>query len=330
MQNRVDRRTFILALAGASSLGHQGDVAKAQEIWPSRTVKVVVPGGGGSGTDLFARFICEQLSTIYGQTFIIDNKPGASGIIGSESVVKAKPDGYTLLFSNAGFTVMLKGLNAKMPFDLVNDLIPIVQIGAGGVLLVVNPSLPVTNVKELTALILANPDKYNYGTWGVGTSAHLIMEGIKFKTGMRINHVAFKTTGQVQQALLSGELQIGWSDASSAFPLVSSGLLRALAISGSQRAPKIPDLPTLQEQGFGFDNDGWYAMFAPAGTSQNVVDKVNLAVNQIMQTPKWREQLLLLNVANAPSNTPAQFAQTMQRDLATWTRIVLENNIKID
>ena len=328
MDSRIDRRRLMLALTGVIALGYPSNAAQAEDSWPTRIVKVIVPVGGGSGTDLFARFICDQLSKRFAQTFIIENKPGANGMLGSDAVAKA--DGYTLLFSNASSTVMLKGLNPKMPFDLEKDFTPIVQIGAGGVLLVVNPSLQVKNVGELVELIRSNPDKYNYGTWGVGSFAHLIMEGLKSKTGMQINHVPFKTMSQLQQSILSGELQIGWSDAASGEALVRSGLLKVLCISGSHRSPKIPDMATLKEQGFGFDNDGWYGLFAPTGVSQDIVDKVNLTVNQIMESPEGRDYLQRLNAPSAPPNTPAQFAETIQNDIKTWTEVVRENHITIE
>jgi tripartite-type tricarboxylate transporter receptor subunit TctC len=329
MDNMIRRRHFNLAI-GALAFGSHAAYSQNAEPWPSRPVKVIVPAGAGSGTDLFARYFCDKLAAVLGQPFVIDNKAGASGMLGSDVAAKSKPDGYTLLFSNSGFTVMLKGLVPKMSFDLEKDLIPIVQIAAGGVLLLANPALPAQNLKELIELVRANPDKYSYGTWGVGTSAHLVMEGLKNKTGMRINHVPYKTTAQVQQDLIAGVLQIGWGDGSSSLPLIKAGRIKMLTISGSQRSPNIPDVPTIAEQGYGLSNDGWYGMFAPTGTPPAVVDRINAEVNRIMQTAEWKERLLKLNAPNGPPNSSPEFTQTVQRDIKAWTQIVRDNNIKVD
>lgn len=314
----------------AAAAGPAAVFAQGADTWPSRPIRVVVPAGAGSGTDLISRFICERLSAELGQPMVIENRPGASGSIGTDIVAKAKGDGYTLLFSNTSFTAMLQGLAPKLPYDLIKDLIPIVQIGAGGVYLAVTPSFPARDLREFVELIRANPDKYSYGSWGTGSSGHLIMEGLKQKTGMRIQHVPYKTTAQIQQDLQGGVLQIGWSDITSGLPLLRGNRIRVLAITGSQRAPGSPEIPTMSEQGFGFDVDGWYAMLAPAGTPAAIIGRLNGLVNQVMQTAQGRERLAQMNIPNAPPNTAAQFTQTLHQDIQTWTKIVRDNDIRIE
>jgi tripartite-type tricarboxylate transporter receptor subunit TctC len=327
----IARRRALRALLAACGAGAAGGAfAQDADAWPSRPIRVIVPAGAGSGTDIIARFICERLALEFGQSMVIENKPGASGAIGTDLVAKARPDGHTLLFSNTSFTSMLQALSPKLPYDLLKDLVPIVQIGAGGVFLAVAPSFPAKTLREFVDAILAAPDRYSYGSWGVGSSGHLIMEGLKARTGMRIQHVPYKTTSQIQQDLQSGALHVGWSDMTSALPLLRGNRIRALAVTGRQRAPASGDIPTMAEQGFGFDIDGWYAMLAPAATPAAIVTRVNAAVNRVMQTPEWGERLLQLNIPNANPNTPAQFAQTVQDDIATWTRIVRDNAIRID
>jgi tripartite-type tricarboxylate transporter receptor subunit TctC len=325
------RRRALGALAGLAAAGAAPALrAQSAEPWPSRPIRVVVPAGAGSGTDLFARFVCEQLAAVLRQPLVPDNKAGASGAIGTDMVAKAKPDGYTLLFTNASFTAMLQGLAPKLPYDLMRDLAPIVQIGVGGVFLVVSPEFPARTLKEFVDVVRAQPGKWSYGTWGVGSSAHLTMEALKQHAGLRMEHVAYKAVPQIFQDMQAGVLQVAWMDITSSQPLIRAGKVRPLAISGTARAPNNPDVATMTEQGFTFEVDGWYAMFAPAGTPADIVERVNVEVNRILRSPAARDRLRSMNVAQAPNKSPAQFAETLRADVATWTRIVDDNRIRID
>jgi tripartite-type tricarboxylate transporter receptor subunit TctC len=321
----------VLGLAGlATASAVSTALAQSAGGWPDRPIRVIVPAGAGSGTDLLARFICERLAQALKQPMVIENKAGASGSIGTDMVAKAKPDGHTLLFSNASFTAMLQGLAPKLPYDLMRDLAPIVQIGVGGVFLVVAPDFPARTLAEFVDIVRAQPDKWSYGTWGVGSSAHLTMEALKSQSALKIGHVPYKALPQILQDLQAGVLQVGWLDITSSQSHIRAGKVRALAVSGTARTPNLPEIPTLTEAGFRFEIDGWYAMFAPAGTPADIVERVNLEVNRILQMPESRERLVAMNVAQAPQKTPAQFAETLRSDIATWSRIVKENGIRID
>jgi tripartite-type tricarboxylate transporter receptor subunit TctC len=327
----VPRRGTLRALAGLAAVGSAPSAfAQSGEVWPARPVRVIVPAGAGSGTDLFARFVCERLGQALGQPMVLENKPGASGAIGTDIVAKAKPDGYTLLFSNASFTAMLQGLAPKLPYDLMRDLAPIAQIGVGGVFLVVAPDFPARTLQEFVEQVRAEPGKWTYGTWGVGSSAHLTMEALKRNAGLKIDHVAYKALPQILQDIQAGVLKVGWLDITSSQPHIKAGRVRALAVSGTARTPNLPEIPTMTEAGFRFEVDGWYAMFAPAGTPAGIVERLNVEVNRVLQSPEGRERLATMNVAQAPQKTPAQFADTLRSDVATWSRIVQENGIRID
>lgn len=298
--------------------------------WPSRPIKMIIPGAPGQGSDLFGRLIGNALSRALGQPVVIDNKPGASGILGTDAAAKAPGDGYTLLFSNASFTVMLQALGQKTPYDLQRDLVPVVQIGSGGVYLVCNPDLPVEDLTQLVALIRRQPEKFQYGTFGNGSSGHLLMEAFKALTGMVIDHVPYKSSVQLAQDIQGGSIAMGWLDVSSSLPLIRAGRLRALAVSGNARMPATPHLRTMREQGFPVGTDGWYGLFAPAGTPAAIVQRLNAEVNRILSTPEWQERLLAMNVANAPIKSADAFAATMGEDLRIWQNIVRAHNIRLD
>lgn len=330
---RIRSSRWLARLAGAAMLSITAlpaMQAQAAGNWPSEPIKLIVPSTPGQGTDLMARFVAERLGKALGQPMIVDNKPGASGTVGAALATKAKADGHTLLFTNASFTAMVQSLRPPTTYDLRKDLMPIVQIGAGGVGIAVPIESPIKRLAELVDHVRANPDKFNYGTWGTGSSAHLVMEYLNAKTGMVINHVPYKGTGQVHQDLMGGTLQVGWTDMTSALPLIKANRIRVLAVSGSRRFPASPEIPRLKDEGFDFDTDGWYGLFAPAGTPAAIVQRVNEEVNRIMLSADSEAQLLQLNLPGAPKNSPEEFAATLERDINTWTGIVQEHKIKVN
>lgn len=302
--------------------------AQGADAWPARPIRMVSPGAPGSGTDLLARLIGDRLGKALKQPIVVDNKPGASGIIATDAVAKATPDGYTLLFSNSGSTVMLQAFEPKLPYSFSRDLAPVAQIGEGGVFLVVAPQLAVNNVRELVALVKASPTPTAYGTWGVGSAAHLLMESIKSQVGVPFNHVPFKSSTQVAQNIIGGQLQVGWVDISTSIPLIRAGKIRPIAISGSHHATVTPHVQTLAEQGFPLNGDGWYALFAPAGTPPEIVGRLNTEVNRILASPEVKEQFLQMNIEDAPRRTPEQFKTKINEDMKLWRSIVVEHGIQ--
>lgn len=304
--------------------------AQAQTVngWPNKPVKLVVPSGAGGQTDLFARFVAENLAKVYGQPFIVDNKPGASGTIGAMAVTKAAPDGYSLLFTASTFSIVPAALNPQQPYDVFKDLAPITQVGVGGLFLAVNPDMPIKSVKDMFDLARAHPGKYSYGTTGNGSTAHMIMLSQLAKQGLSMTHIPYKSSAEVLRDLTGGVLQIGWIDTSSSLGMIQSGKVRPIAIGSTLRMPLTPDVPTFIEAGYSPTPDGWLGFFAPAGTPEPIVRSLNAEVNRLMRSEEGSKRLTAMNVANPPPLTPEQFAQRMRTDHQAWRKIVVDNNIK--
>jgi len=295
-------------------------------------VKVIVPGGAGSGTDIAARLVTDALAKVYGQPFIVDNKPGANGMIGTEAVAKSPNDGYTLLFTYAAAQVVNQSLYAKASYDGAKDFAAIAQIGAGGNLLVVPTNLPVKDLKELISYARAKPaNSLSYGSWGNGSGGHLSMEALKQQTGLAIQHIPYKSSAASNTDLIGGQIQVGFAAMASALPLIEGGKLKAIAVSGPYLVPQLPGVKTMTEQGVKFDLVAWYGVFAPAGTSPAIVGSINKEINKLLATPdvveKWKKSLGLSEV---PIKTPEQFSQTVKDDIREWGAIVKAGNIRID
>ena len=306
--------------------------ASAQTKWPDKPVRVIVPNAAGSGPDIGARLLSDALSKVYGQSFIVDNKPGANGMIAAEAVAKAANDGYNLLFTYASAQVVNPLLYANAKYDAAKDFEAIVQIGAGGNLLVVPTSLPVNNLKEFIAYAKSKPaNSLSYGSWGYGSGGHLSMEALKQQTGLEILHVPYKTATASSTDLIGGQIQVSFTSIASSLPLIQAGKLKAIAVSGPYRVPQLPDVKTMTEQGVKFDLVAWYGLFAPAGTAPSIVNSINHAVIEQLQKPdvvaKWKASLGLSEI---PIKTPEQFAQTVRDDIRDWGAIVKAANIKIE
>ncbi len=296
--------------------------------WPNRPVRFVIPSGPGAQTDIFARYVAEHLSKAFGQPFVPENRPGASGNIGAMAVVNAPADGYALLFSAASFTIVPAALNPDQPYDLLRDLTPIAQIGVGGLFLAVSPDLPVKNVKDLFDLAAANPGKYSYGTTGIGSTGHLIMASLLSQRGLAMTHIPYKSSADVLRDMAGGILQIGWIDTTSSLGMIQAGKVRALAHGSTVRAPRVPDVPPFNDIGIPWNLDGWLGVFARAGTADPIVRAVNAEVNKLVQGEEGQRRLTAMNVANPPPTSAAEFAQKIRTDLPQWRKIVVDNNIK--
>ena len=277
-----------------------------------------------------ARMVGEHLARVFGQPFIVDNKPGANGMLAANAVAKSAPDGLTLLFTNASATAVLQAISPPRTYDLLRDLTPVVQIGASGQFIVVTPDVPARNLPDLIAYISANPDKLTYGTIGHGSVGHLTMLALQNQRGLKISHVPYKSGVEVVRDMVGGILSIGWADVGSSLPAIKSGKIRPLAISGTVRAPANPDVPTMTDQGFPFRLNGWTGLFAPAGTPKGVIRAVNAEVNAMLQTPDARQRLLQLNAALVPVTTPEEFAQLLRDDIQGWSKIAVDNGIKLE
>ena len=305
--------------------------AQAQAAWPTKPVKVIVAGAPGSGTDIVARVFTESLAKTFGQPFVVDNKAGANGLIGTDAAAKSPNDGYTLLFTYAAAHVVNPVLLDKVPYDVHKDFAAVAQIGAGGNFLVVPPTMPVKDLKEFITYVKARPaDELSYGSWGNGSGGHLSMEALKQHTGLKVKHIPYKSTAAANTDLVAGHIQAAFSATASALPLIKAGKLKAIAISGTFRSRQMPEIPTMTEQGVKFDLNAWYAVFAPAGTPPAIVNNLNKEITRLVAAPEMAERWNTLGFSDMPIKTADQFAEQVRSDLRDWGAIVKAGNIKAD
>lgn len=323
---RLSRR---LVLGCASLVLAVGAAAQTGD-WPSRAVRIVVPGPAGSGMDIFARTIQVPLQTALKQPVVIDNKPGANSIIGIDATAKAAPDGYTLLMAPSSAIAINPILQPKLPFDVQKDLVPVAQVGAAGILLMANPASGFKSLADMVRYAKANPGKLTYGTWGNGSTGHLVMEGIKARYGLDMPHLAYKGTAQVVVDLLANTISVAFTDIASPIPHIRAGTLIPLGATGSARGPALPELPTLTEQGYKFDVDGWYAIFAPAGTPPAIVSRLNQEIGRILAAPEVRQQFAQQNMLIPPHKDAGQFGATVKSDIELWQSLAKAAKLKLE
>lgn len=300
------------------------------DTWPSRPIRMVIPAAAGTGSDILLRAQAERLSAALKQPVIVDNKPGASGLIATKAVLSAPADGYTLLYSNASATVMYAAMKPDLGIDFTKDLIPVALTAYGGVFLLVNPEFPAKNLQELIAVVKANPGKYTYASWAIGSNGHLTMEWLKKQTGMKIDHVPYKSMPSLLTELSSNIVPIGWTDPISSVPFIQSGKVRAIAVNGDVRTPQLPNLQTMGEQGYPFPLMGWQGIFAPAGTPDAIVKRIHAEVLNIQSTPELKAHFVKMNTMPPPSQTPAQFRAMISREIEGWRKIAQDANITLD
>ena len=318
-----------LAVAACGALLPQ-DRAAAAEDYPDKPVTLVVPTAAAGGTDTIARVIADALGRRLGQSFVVDNRPGANGILGVEAGARAAPDGYRLLFTYAASVVVNPSLYRKLPFDPQKDLVPIAQVGRGGNLLLVRKDLPVTTLQEFVDYARARPDKLSYCSWGAGSGGHLAMESLKKQAGIVMVHVPYKGSSPCVNDLIGGQVDAAFADTSSTVEIVRAGRLKALANSGPSRLPMLPDVPTMTEAGFPFHNYAWYGLFAPAKTPPAVVHKLNEAVNAALQDRAVVQRMRELNFNDLPQTTPGQFGATIAQDLRDWAALVKSIGLQLE
>lgn len=296
--------------------------------WPERPIRIVVAGSAGAGGDIFARLIAIPLQKILKQPVVVDPKPGANGLIACDAVAKAAGDGYTLLFAPSSAILINPVMHTKMPYNTEKDLIPITQVGAAGILLVANPTTGFKNLADMVAYAKANPGKLAYGSWGNGSSGHLAMEGIKARYGLEMSHVPYKTLVSEVTDLIANNISVGFTDIQSPIPHMRNGRLVGLGQTGSQRWPATQDLPTLSEQGYKFEADGWYGMFAPAGTPTEIIDRLNDEINRLQKTDEVRQKIEGQNMIVPASRSARQFAASIKKDAAIWQGLAISADLK--
>ena len=317
----------LLKLAVALALGAATGFAAAQG-YPTRPIRMVVTFPSGGAPDILARLVSEKAGL--GQPVVVDNKPGAGGNIGAEIVAKSPGDGYTLVMGTVGTHSINGALYAKMPYDMVKDFTPVSLIASAPNLLVVNNDLPVKNVRELIAYMKANPNKLSFGSPGIGTSVHVSGELFKSMTGTLMTHVPYKGRQFALPDLLGGQIQLMFDNMPSALPMVREGKIRALGQTTARRSPAAPDVPTIAEQGLpGFEATTWFAVFAPAGTSRDVVTKVHSEMLRVFNLPDVRQRLTTLGLDPVLSS-PDELARYQAAEIAKWAKVVRESGARAD
>jgi tripartite-type tricarboxylate transporter receptor subunit TctC len=321
---RITRRAALaMTMAAAAS------TASADEAWPQRPVRLVVPYPPGGPTDILGRVVAQRLAVDLRQPMVVDNRPGASGVIGSAEVARAAPDGATFLV-NASIHVIIPHLNRNMPFDALADFAPVTNIGMVPLVAVVHPALPVRTIPELIAWLRANPGRLSYGSSGNASALHLAGEMFKLMTGTDMVHVPYRGAGPAIQDLMAGNIQLMFDSVPSSAAAVREGRLRALAVTTRRRTAAYPDLPTVEEAGLpGFDIATWYAVWAPPRTAPAIVGRLQQAIAAAVLVPEVRERLGALG-AEPVADTPEAFAAFCRNEYARWGHLVRDARVTLD
>lgn len=317
-----------LVIAAATALITPG-AAVAQDGYPNKPIRMVLPFPPGGVTDLLARALAEKLSPRLGQPVIVDNKAGAGTVLASELVARAPADGYTFLLaaSSLGTAPLIYD---KVGYDAIKSFTPVTQVASVVHVMVVNPSLPVKSMKELTAYAKANPGKLNYGSTGTGTSTHLEGELYKSMAGIYMVHIPYRGSGPALTDLVGGQLNVMFDALGSSAPFIKAGKLRALAVTTAKRSQSIPELPTVSESGVpGYEAMPWLGLVAPAGTPPAVVDRIHREVAKILEEPDIKERFKGWGL-DIIGNSPAEFTSFLRRDIAQWNKVITNAKIKAD
>jgi tripartite-type tricarboxylate transporter receptor subunit TctC len=321
----LTRRAALLWGAALSLAGN----AWGQADWPSRPVRIVVPFAPGGTTDLTARIVAEQLSQVFKQSFVVENKAGAGGNLGAAEVAKAAPDGYTFLMGTPGTQAINQFLYPKMPYDTAKDLVPVSFVVRVPNVLMVNPQLPAKNLKELIALLKAQPGKLSYGTPGNGSTGHLSTELFKTQAGVFVTHIPYRGSGPMLQDLAAGQVQMSIDNLPSALPLIQSGRLLALGVTSAQPVPQLPGVPAIASVLPGYEAEAWFVLVAPAGTPQPIIDKLSAEVDRILKKPEVAERFAKLG-ATPVGGTPRQLGDFIAAETRKWQQVVKASGAKVD
>ena len=330
----IKRRSVLQGMAALGGTGLLG-TALAQTgkaAWPTKPIRLVVPFNAGGATDIIARTVGEALSKRIGQPVVVDNKGGAAGILGTDAVAKAPADGHTLLLTLSTSMLINQFLYTKLPYNPQKDLALITQVAAAPVTLVVHPSVPANNMKELLAYVKAQKGKLSYGSWGTGSYAHLAGAYMSKTTDSDMVHVAYKGEAPMIQELIGGQLQLCFSSALNTKPFIDSGRVKAIGVTGKQRMDILPKVPTIFEQGVqddAYSIFGWVAMGAPAGIPKEIVDQLSAHLREVAKDPKVVERIAAAGFLPM-MNSPQEFQQNYQRDMPIWKALVEAAGARLD
>ena len=307
-----------------------GSAAHAQ-VYPAKPVRILVGFAPGGSTDLTARIFAQELNKLWNLQVVVDNRPGASGLIGAELAAKAPPDGYTWLVSPQTSIVVAPLLFKKLGFDPIKDFAPIAVIGSTPQLLVLHPSLPVRNFKEFSAFVKKNAGSLSYASGGFGSTPHMAGELLNTSLGVRVTHVPYKGENPGIADLLGGQIPYMFSNFPVAFPHVQAGKLRAVAITSPQRSPLAPAFPTVAESGIlGFDTATWSGLYLPAATPREVIRRVHADITRIQTAPEFRKRMLEQGIDQSDADTPEKHAAFMKAEFARWGKVIREAGVKVE
>ncbi|PIF75533.1 tripartite-type tricarboxylate transporter receptor subunit TctC [Variovorax sp. 54] len=330
-------RRFALVATAAATLALLGGAAHAQGTWPTKPVRIVVPFAAGGTTDILARAVAPELSKAFGQQFIVDNRAGAGGNVGAEIVARSANDGYTLLMGTVGTHGINRALYPKLPFDPIKDFAPITLVAAVPNVMEMNAEtakkLNIHNVQDFIKYAKANPGKLNMASSGSGTSIHLAGELFKSMTGTFMAHIPYKGSGPALLDMVGGNADVMYDNLPSSMAQIKGGKLTALAVTSSQRSPALPDIPTVEEAGGpalkGYEASSWFGLLAPAGTSPEIVNRIQQEVAKSLGTPAIKEKMLAQG-AIPSGNSPADFTKLIASEHVKWAKVVKESGAKVD
>ena len=315
-----------LCIASVSALAQR----TASDAYPTRPIRFIVPFAAGGGTDFMTRLFGGKLGEAWGQQVVVDNRPGAAGILGTDIAAKAPPDGYTIVMGSGSHTSN-PSLYKKMPYDALRDFAPITLIATVPIVLTAHPSVQAGNARDLVALARAKPGQLSYASFGVGAVSHLDGELLKRSAGVDIIHVPYKGAGDAISNLLGGQVQLMFSSPASVVPLLKSGKVKGLAITGTKRQQSAPDIPTFAENGLPqVDVSEWYGVLAPAGTPKPIVDKLRSEIVRILRLPDVNDRITQVQFAEPVGNTPEEFGRYMQTEASKAAKVIREANIRAE
>jgi tripartite-type tricarboxylate transporter receptor subunit TctC len=327
------RQTFSLCILVATTVFLGASSALADESFPNKPIKIIVPFTPGGSPDILARAIGQKITESTGVAVIVENVPGAGGTIGAERVAKAAPDGYTLLMGHVGTLAVAPSVYPQLAYDPIKSFAPVALVAKVPNVLAVNPAMPVNSIPELVNYLRANPGKVNYGSGGNGSAAHLATEYFKMNTQTFIVHVPYRGTSPAVVDTVAGQIQLVFTGAPAVMPMVKSGKLKALGVSSLKRLDSMPDVPTLAESGVkglnGFEADQWYGIVAPAGTPAAVIQKLNQLINKSIAAPDVNARLKTEGAIASPT-TSENFGQLIQSEIKRWRAVVIKAGIKAE
>jgi len=327
---RLTRKLFLAAIIlGAGFAAAQGNTGIPAP-YPVKPIRLVVPFTPGGSTDILARAIGQELTKAWGQAVVVENVPGAGGSLGADKVAKAAPDGYTLLMGHIGTLAVNPSLYPALPYDPIRSFAPVAWVARVPNVLVVNPQVAARSVKELVALAKSRPGQLNYGSGGNGSAANLATEYFKLQTGASLLHIPYRGTAPAVNDLIGGQIQVLFTGAPAVLGPIKNSQLRAIAVSSPQRLPALPDLPTVAEAGYkDFEADQWYGVVAPAGTSREIVARLNAQINLSLNSAELKTRLVNEGAVATPT-TPEAFGKHIASEIARWKPVIQSGRVKTD